>query len=893
MQAFDMPQMAFGKLGSADMHNGLKFTLYQRTSNIVDLEAMRLGQRKWIEAKRGDRGDMVLNPAYPLTADEKDVLRVQAMWTLLGSRDEMAKYYDSRGEATTHVLTEDEKTFLDSNRALYERFRDQTFGVPMVPDDIPPNLSEAYSIARAWLEAHGLVPNADPSKAVLQYRSMLACVFDQSAVESFDAESISRTLAAMGLPIRTHKENVQEVCRNTLHDNPHRPIGVSDYQHAVFLFENSDREEAAFMRGLGAYRHEIVPAQEIQSDLQTLGLTAVGTKQQQWRVLFGHTYRRVTRAFLLAWLKRFDFHLYVVDKNGSSTRVAPETLPKRLLFALLGQFAHGDVVCNRNPGLGVRLSPLSHMLQHFDTYGVPLTPEERANTLHLFPKFCLDKISRKGTGTRLTHELRLGQQDRITPMGVLDALLDNGVYATMQLDANERAMVARVLEMKARDGEQFEIELRQILEPYLRDFDGAFLQSWLSEHNPQNTQVQGLENMLAHYVNLSLCHTGWRSSAITPKFPPTDSPALRTVLENATYLSAASGEPVQVRADDTDLAKVCAPMVQGAPSQPVATLLQEPERKQRTSRADRVAVAACLLDSLYIYPDTPKQRDWLLERIKAVTRGLGHDLDLHGSNEMQFNEARLWLESMASVEVVRMLLKMRTIREPAPGTSLKDLLAILAQSNMTRYKVVEIWTRDAERGYLCWKSDEELQRRLDVLHVNTEDMSANKRGYYFINILRMYLDDDITRQFLTEDDRTNFLREGVAVGFNECYSHYCRRFGSPQTVRLALTFNDELAAQLVVKLGDKAQIANSTECAAVTAQLVPNDAKIVWLKRGDGLHIIQRDETGGLHDYFLDKLVGGKVQFGVSYPDETMESLVAYFLENSEQLLRVDDKEYS
>jgi len=226
----------------AQAHPSLGFGVSQLASRVTDADAERMGQRKW---RPDGPNTLVLNPLYPLSNDEKDVLRYISMIKLLGSVDNVRKYYED-DVATSRVLTSYERDILDSDksRALYERFKQQPVGVAGIlsfPDDNRSSLAEVHAVAKAWLEAHGVVVNPDQASAVAQYHSMITCSFDDRLSGLFDRDNVNKTVAAQGRPLKSHTENVREMCRNMLHDNPHRPIAPSDFQSAVFTFESSDR----------------------------------------------------------------------------------------------------------------------------------------------------------------------------------------------------------------------------------------------------------------------------------------------------------------------------------------------------------------------------------------------------------------------------------------------------------------------------------------------------------------------------------------------------------------------------------------------------------------------------------------------------------------------------
>src|ERR1044071_4392131 len=363
-------------------NSSLQFRVTQRSTNVVDIDAQRMGRKKWIPTVVP--GELVLNPDYSLLPEERDVLKYQAMWKLLGSKEEIQRYYENEGLFVNRVLVKSEIEFLNRNRYIYERFRDQPLGLAAISsaantDESP---AERYAIAKAWLEAHGIVPNNDATLLMKQYYGMMTCSIDEDIAKAFDPESTVKQVAAMGLPLKSHTENVQTFCKNSLHDDPYRPIAVSDYQHARFIFDTSEMEELAFMRGVGAIRYELVSPADLEADLKLLGLETAGTKRQQHKTLSRHVLDRMTRQFLTSWIKRFGFRLFATyvspgpgpaqvpsERSPRRVEIDPQELPKLILFALLGQFSSGDVVCTKSPGVAVSLSPLSYMQEHFQSKG--------------------------------------------------------------------------------------------------------------------------------------------------------------------------------------------------------------------------------------------------------------------------------------------------------------------------------------------------------------------------------------------------------------------------------------------------------------------------------------------------------------------------------------------
>jgi hypothetical protein len=698
-------------------------------------------------------------------------------------------------------------------------------------------------------------------------------------------------------------ENVRELCRSTLHDNPHRPISRADYQRARFYFENTKTEELAFMRGAGAVRFGFASASEVDADLRTLGLPVSGSKREKWLLLRRHVYERVTRSFLIAWLRQFGFHLFVTQ-GEQKTEISPDTLPKLVLFNLLGQFVVGDVVCNKNPGLAVSMTPLAHMVIHFQTKGLPLSQAEQQDTFALFPKYCWQRIQSKGTDSSLTQQLRHAIDDRTTRMGVIDYLLEEGVYATMRLTDEYQEIVVSKLGLQNATGEAFEAELRKILLPYLTDHNGAFLRFWLAVHNDYETEVFGFDNMLAHYTNAVLCRHGWTSQGLDPQIPNAASATVSAVLQNAKWRSAGAPDPrpPDVKPGDADLAQAC--MAVGLPVASEATS-QDPrfqasvprETKKASTRPERVAAVKCLADTLYMNPDA-KMMPWVLKRIENVLRMLNIEVDTTASEQKRFDEHKLWIEALLTDEVLRNILNTHSKlhgKIPANATR-QQLLQLLADANMERYKIVQILAENAHKGYLCVKSDEELRRKLDMLDVNSDDMSRNQQYYYFMNLLRVYLPDDVVARFLTESDRKQLELDKTPITWSHCYRQYCRMYGSESMVTFAVAFNEKLGSQIIIKtIEQRSAPAFWPECAASKTTQVTDQNKFVIFEVMGGFHLLQRDPDGRINEFIVQSDEAGEQQpkhiNTFSGLQHSMTSLVAYFESIGEKVIRIDDVE--
>lgn len=884
-------------------HPMLGFSVSQLASRVLDQDAERMSQRKWRQDPTS-ASSLVLNPLYPLTDDEKDVLRFMSMVRLLGSVDNVRKYYDD-DLGVSRVLTSYETAMLEKNRPLYERFKHQPVGVAGILSFPDGSLAEVHSLAKAWLEAHGVVPNPDPQAAVAQYHSMITCSVDDRNAGFFDRENVSKTVAAQGRPLKGHTENVREMCRNMLHDNPHRPIAPSDFHSAVFTFESSDREHEAFMQGVGAMRPDFVTLSDLESQARQLGLPLVGSKRDIARTVHRHVRSRLSRKFLLAWLRHFDFHLFAQEEQtGRRVPVNPDTLPKRLLMALLGQFASGDVVCSRNPGLALSLTPLSHMLEHFRAKGVSVAQAEQQDVFSLFPRYCLDKRARKGVrAPQVVAHLR-AQED--SPMAVIDALLEEGVYATNALTPEEQARVAQTLGMSNSSGAAFEAELKRKLEPYLRDFNGVFLKLWLEEHNPEETVALGVDNMLAHYVTLNLCSKGWRSSSLKPDLPQSDSAAVQDVLHTATVLAAAipgEAERPEVKANEPALVEACAAVtLQPEDEQKtVATVLasaasqDKSETKRAPTRNDKVQAASCLLDMLYmkLNPETDKGKvSWLVDRIEAVLRLLDQEPSA-GQVEARYLDYMLWMESLASIALLRRMFEIRAVELPA-HPSKRQLLDLLSESNLERMWIVERWAKEQHKGTLCFHTPQDLQRKLDVLKVNSDKMSYTQKKFLFVNMLHIYLHDEVVLKFLTEKDQRALLLERKEVNFNTCYETYCQRMGSEENAVVAGAYNGKLAFRFIIKHTSRSKPVNTPECAAGTAapQVTAATRKVILEVPNsmETLRMLHKDPvTGVVNEYSVSNEEGAVFVQTFTGSDADLASLTAYYLSRHDKLVSVDD----
>jgi hypothetical protein len=702
------------------------------------------------------------------------------------------------------------------------------------------------------------------------------------------------------------------MCRNMLHDNPHRPIAPSDFQSAVFTFESSDREHEAFMTGVGAVRQDFVSASDLESALRHFGLPVAGSKRTQWRLAYSHVNRRLSRKFIIEWLRHFDFHLFATEAHtGRRVAIDPNTLPKRLLLALLGEFATGDVVCSRNPGLAISLTPLSHMLEHFRAKGVAVPQAEQQDVFAVFPRFCLDKRARKGSQAPSVIAQLRSADDTHSPMAVIDALLEEGIYATNQLTEEEQLRVSETLGMKNRSGAGFETELKPRLETYLRDFNGIFLKLWLDEHNPSDTQAFGLDNMLAHYVNINICTKGYRSSSLNPELPQTGSAAVHDVLHTATILAAAlpGNEEPEVKVNDPALVDACTALnlPPSDEQKTVASVLSEAkEAKPRATRSDEVAAVSCLLDMLYMKfstnTDLPKVT-WLVSRIEAVLR----TLDLEPNSPTTAVEARyldymLWMEQLASPALLRKLFEVRVTDERlSPAATKRQLLDLLSDSNIERMWIVERWAKEQHKGTLCFGTDQELQRKLDVLKVNTDNMSKKRKEFYFVSLLHIYLHDDVVLKFLTEKDQRAMQQERREVNFSSCYETYCTRMGKEQNAIVAGAYNGKLAFRFMIKYTDRSKLGNTPECAVgqgKTASVTAATRKVFLLVPNSmgTIRVLQKDPVTGFVDEYSVSSGGDEgVVFVQTFTgsDAELPTLTAYYMSRHDKLVKVDDETLS
>ena len=885
------------------MHGSLGFTLYDRANNIIDIDLQRNGKRKWLQADAKQPGVYTLNKEFALTPDEKDVLKLSAMWRLLGSREDLEAYFETK--LTRRSLTDAERKFLDRNRPLFERFLNQATGLLFQPAETLQSALEQQQTATVWLQAHGIPVSADPAKAVQQYRAMIVCAFDQATADLFDRDFVNRKLTMLGRqPKESHTANVTEMCANTLHDDPYRPIALSEYTHMVVHFEAADRAEAALMRGVGAVRQLATPTAEVFAELKALGLPTGGDRTEQWRRLFTHMYDFATRDFLTEWIGRFGFSLHELKRDGTEQEVRPETLPKRILFSLLGEFSAGDIVCQTNPGVAVSLTPFQQMIEYINTEGLTLVSRERASTFALFPTFCHHKtatVVKGGELASLAAKLKVAALLAQTPMSLLDNLLDGGYYATLKLSSGQRKRVARVLGFQHSEGRRFETEFRARLLPELVRFNGAFLKSWLDQHDPFNSKIVGVEQLLQHYVYVNVCRAGVSAAdANHPNFPSTGEPTVDQALE-AVRIDAAGGTGVvDVGPDDQYLAAACASMhVQPRSSQEVV----EPKKPRQVTRAELAAAALCGMHSFYIRPEAleSEEKRQLLGRLESTLLYEGITPVSNLDDDIRFEETKLWLESMVSTEVVRALLRLRILPDPVPRAANREaLLAALAQSNLDRFRIVKAWARNLHRGMLCWHDGEELQRKLETLQVRTDNLSAKQRAYYFMGILYSFLSDRLVSQFLTAADRKSMLSAEKDITFSECYAKYCSRYNAgDEIVQLAVGFKGRLITRLLVRITEQDKLklgpeGSSPECKEMghRATAVGADARRVELAvpTTEDVKILQLLEDGTIDEFTVDA-EDGTVKRTQHYENQTLPALVSYMTANGFCLIAVDGVE--
>ena len=881
-------------------HASLGFTMQRARAIIKDLEAQRGKQRKWLPAS--DRaGVFMLNPAYPLDPNEKDVFRLHAMWRLLGSKDAIEQWY--KHDISRRVLTTAQKKFLADNKALFDRFLNQH---TLLYRELDP--ADLHHTAREWLKSHNWPVDPDPQKAVQLYRSIVLCSFDQVSASLVPPDYVQQVSSELGLVLEDdHVANVTNMCRNTLHDDPYHPISLAEHMHTLIEFESSDKLYAALVRGVGAVRSSMVAAADLLTDLRALGLPAIGDKTDQWHTLFTHMYNTATREFLINWLRNFGFSL--VERgtaDGRDRAVDPSTLTKRVLFALLGEFASGDIVCEQTPGVAVSLTPLQHMLETVERRGVQLPPHQRESPLALFPSFC-DLMRARGM-PKTAPELRLTPQ--ATKMDVLDKLLDDGVYATMKITPSMGVMIDKFFqgELPRRSDPAFESALRDLLRRQLLRFNGAFLRSWLDQHDMARSRVVGLDNMLKHYSHINICHHGFQArDANRVELPVTDSAKLSKALERARI--EAAGDPqlkgvIDLEANHDLLSEACAAVTHRAEEE----RSPDPDVKRSRMGADRmeqVEAALCALDMFYINPgdlerDEKKQ---LLRRMEATLDYVGQSKS-KADEDLRFDEAKLWMEALVSTPVLQKLMATRLLPDYSDPKQNLDfstvgrdgLLQALAASNLHRFRVIKAWAANYHRGMLCYtEGSDDLKRKLETLHVKVDAMKDKARSYYFMNILHAYLSDQLVSQFLTATDRKALMAAGADIKFNECYAKYCERYNAGvQVVKLALSFNGRLAARMIVKLTETEGLlgveGSSPECATREAKatlVTENTITVTTATIDDNAHLYYRREDGSVDQHHIDgetKVVDQKQTF----VNHTLPSLIKLQLASGERLLTID-----
>jgi hypothetical protein len=189
---------------------------------------------------------------------------------------------------------------------------------------------------------------------------------------------------------------------------------------------------------------------------------------------------------------------------------------------------------------------------------------------------------------------------------------------------------------------------------------------------------------------------------------------------------------------------------------------------------------------------------------------------------------------------------------------------------------------------------------LDILDVNTDAMSEKTQAYYFMSILKVYLPDELVTRFLTDADRKQLEREQKDIDWNQCYYHYCQRFGSPKMVHYAFLYNDELAGLIMVPktAGQQNQSSVFTpECTATAqkAAKVDDQTVLAMFEVMGFYHLLQRDSDGSINEFMVRPDAQGQGQISkvntYSAAENTMSSLVAYFESTGEKLVRVNDTE--
>jgi len=905
------PSVGVGvRANSTKSANGLTFDVTVRAAQCVDFETapVRNGQKKWVK-----RGEMcTLNRKYPLSIEERDQINFGYMIKIFkGEVKEMESYFSDDSNRGA-LFTQDQEDFLDNNKGLFERFLAQQAA------QNKPRLIQPY--ATHWLHAHGIKPqrsDRDIEKQVHVLMNDFSADDKVKELDLFDVENIKTVLEATGVKVENASlEPMIKMYRDRiLRDDANRPVELSDFSSAIFVMDKWKLIHGALHRGVGAKPLIAVTTAELQAELRALGLPwndKDDTLTRLWQRLNLYMYRSTTRKNITDWLRYFDFEL---TKPRTDERLNPDKVSKRVLFDAIGHFVTGTVEedCDmdrpfRSPAFEFTSnSTVRNFLEQQDLWR-SLLDEDRRNTELKFKIYCAEKVLRNGFIVKVDQAWEESKPTE-TALDLIDELLEEGYWGTTVLSECQKERVKKLFNLDYKDP-NFVSKMREKLNPYITD---QFCWAWLKVHRPG--PFESTTSLKEAYVQASVCSHGVftrpRQAFVKSNDAGIDK-HIKDLIEN-------NQEPHSVAASEFENFPACKNLQTRRRLGDVADQTPGEVDDKFEVRRGRVRMFFELIDSYYMTTPEPskpgKLFDLYFDKISKYMVDAKLWTSVPDSDEDKRRliwDFNLWVESMASEKVLKLLIGVRNIENLPGNPGLKKLLQIIAMSNYERFAMISGWSDRRDTGELCWKGNiENLNRKLELLHVPLRDgagrgLSDRRKVYMYMHLLSIYLPDGVKLSLLPDLEYKRALEDKDGDPFAKCFERYCARFqADKESLALIVRFNPDKAGSIMLSWAAAKQVGKEQKSEAAADKVVADQgfgcvqqivtqemlgtATIVDLITGSQRRILNFDKDSSAVEHYLASLDGKEVIYMDPFTNMTLLEVVQFFQASGDTVHRIGE----
>ena len=905
LNSHTMASASGANVRSSKSTNGLNFDVTVRAAQCVDFETAptRNGQKKWTK-----RGEMcTLNRKYPLSIEERDQINFGYMLKIFkGEVKEMEKYFSDDSDDKGALFIQEQADFLENNKGLFERF--------LAQKDVQngPRLIQPY--AKHWLYAHGIKPQKSDRDIEKQVHVLMRGFSGdkEKELELFDVNNIRAVLEATGFKFENNSlESMIDMYRDRiLRDDANRPVELADFSSAIFVMDKWKLIHGALHRGVGAKPLIAVTTAELQAELRALGLPwndKDDTLTRLWQRLNLYMYRSTTRKNITDWLNYFGFEL---SKPRTDERLNPDKVSKRVLFDAIGHFVTGTVEedCDmdrpfRSPAFEFTSnSTVRNFLEQQDLWR-SLLDEDRRNTELKFKIYCAEKVLRNGFIVKVDQgweELKPTE----TALDLIDELLEEGYWGTTVLSECQKERVKKHFGFDYND-RNFVTKMRDKLNPYITD---QFCFAWLKVHRPGNLEPN--TSLKEAYVQASVCSHG---VATRPGQTIVKSNN-REIDKRINELVNNHQEPQRAPASEFANMGACKNLqTRRRLGDDAGQIPGEPDDKFEVRRG-RVRMFFELIDSYYMTTPEPSKPGKLFDLYFDKVSKYMVDAKLWTAVPDSDEDKRrliwdfnLWVESMASEKVLKLLIGVREIENLPGNPGMQKLLQIISSSNYERFAMISGWSDRRDTGELCWKGNtENLNRKLQLLHVPYRELSLRRKVYMYMHLLSIYLPDGVKLSLLPDLEYKRALEDKDGDPFAKCFERYCARFqADKESLALIVRFNPDKAGSIMLSWAAAKQVGPEQKSEAAADKIVADQgfgcvqqivtqemlgtATIVDLITGSQRRILNFDKETKKVEHYLASLDGKEVAYLEPFDNMSLLEIVQFFQSNGDTVHRIGE----